>query len=72
MATPAPKKPLIDGSIDAGLYLLTQVTPKGHCWTQAEIAFVCGCHPGRIGQIERAAIQKLRKRVRELGYDREE
>lgn len=63
-------KPLVDGSIDAGLHMLAQVTPPGHCWTQAEIAFVCGCHPGRIGQIERAAIRKLRKHYRTLMGER--
>jgi hypothetical protein len=63
------EKLLIDGSIDAGLHVLAQVTPPGHCWTQAEIAFACGCHPGRIGQIERGAIRKLRKRLKALGYD---
>lgn len=65
---------LIDGSIDAGLFLLGRITAPGQCRTQEEIAFVCGCHRGRISQIERAALRKLRNRLefgslRDLGAD---
>jgi len=53
-----------DGSIDAGLFLLRFFNRYGKGLSQAEIAYVCGCNPGRIGQIERAAIKKLRQRLK--------
>lgn len=49
-----------DGSVDAGLLLLAQVTPAGRVRTQEEIAFVCGCSLQNIQHIERAAMRKLR------------
>jgi len=49
-----------DGSIDAGLLMLSLVTPRGVCLTQEEIAFVCGCSRGNIWLIEKQAMEKLR------------
>lgn len=52
---------LRDGSIDAGLVVLLAVTPRGHTWTQQEIADVCGCARGLIWNIEDRAMKKLKK-----------
>jgi hypothetical protein len=48
-----------DGSIDAGLFVLSLVTPRGVELTQGEIAFVCGCSKGLIYWIEKSAKRKL-------------
>lgn len=53
-----------DGSVEAGLLLLSLVTPRGVCLTQEEIAFVCGCTRGNIWDIEKRAMRKLRSGVR--------
>jgi hypothetical protein len=53
-------RPILDGSIDAGLFLLFLATPPGIERSAEEIAFVCGCDPSRIGQIQAAAIKKIR------------
>lgn len=53
-----------DGSVEAGLLLLSLVTPRGVCRTQEEIAFVCGCSRGNIWDIEKRAMRKLRSGAR--------
>lgn len=55
------KKPITDGSIDAGLLLLSLATPRGITQTLDDIAYVCGCSRSFIGQIETDAIRKLRQ-----------
>lgn len=50
-----------DGSVDAGLILLMSVGPPGRCWSQEEIAQVCGCSRTMIWQLENRALQKLRR-----------
>ena len=52
-----------DGSIDAGLLLLSLATERGQIRTQAEIAQACGCSRALIYLIEKQAIEKLRQRV---------
>ncbi len=52
---------LLDGSIDAGLFILEAITPRGVTLTQEEIAYVCGCSKGYIWLLEKQALQKLRK-----------
>ncbi len=58
----APEELLHDGGIDAGLYLLSLVTPRGVELTQEEIAEVCGCSRALIYLIEKRAIKKLKKK----------
>jgi len=53
-----------DGSVEAGLLLLSLVTPRGVCLTLEEIAYVCGCTRGNVWDIERRALRKLRSGVR--------
>lgn len=50
-----------DGSIDAGLLILSRITPRGVHLTQEEIAFVCGCSRAYIYLLEKTAIDKLRR-----------
>lgn len=49
-----------DGSVEAGLLLLLQATPRGIERTQAEIAFVCGCSLQNIQAIEHRALKKIK------------
>jgi DNA-directed RNA polymerase sigma subunit (sigma70/sigma32) len=49
-----------DGSIDAGLLLLSLVTPPGHERTLEEIAIACGYLRQKIYYIEQQALKKLR------------
>lgn len=49
--------------IDLGLALLSTYLEPGVGLTQQDIAAWCDCNPGRIGQIERSALAKLRKRL---------
>lgn len=58
---------LQDGSIDAGLYILEKVTPRGVRLTQEEIAFVCGCSKGYIYLLEKQAREKLRREFERRG-----
>lgn len=51
----------IDGSIDAGLHVLSLVTPRGVELTHEEIAYVCGCSRGLIWSYEKRAMQKIRR-----------
>jgi transcriptional regulator len=54
---------LRDGSVDAGLFLLLAVTPRGVTWTQEEIATACGCSIQNIQYLERRAMEKIRRAV---------
>lgn len=49
-----------DGSIDAGLLLLTMILPRGVELSLPEIAYVCGCSPTIIKRLESSALRKLR------------
>lgn len=50
-----------DGSIDAGLLLLSLRVKPGCCLSHTDISIVCGCHRGYISLIEKAALRKLRR-----------
>jgi len=52
---------LRDGGTDAGLLLLSLVTPRGVELSQGEIAFVCGCSKAYIYLVEKRAKEKLRR-----------
>lgn len=54
------RRPIKDGSIDAGIMMLYLVTPPGIIRTQQEIAEASGCTLQNIQAIEKKAIQKLR------------
>jgi hypothetical protein len=60
---------LEDGGIDAGLFLLSLITPRGMVLTQAEIAYVCGCSKANIYLLEKAAKEKLRQSLERRGID---
>lgn len=60
---------LEDGGIDAGLYLLEQLLPRGIELTQAEIAYVCGCSRGYIWLLEKTAREKLRRAFTRRGMN---
>ncbi|MEN3329105.1 MAG: hypothetical protein V7638_3912 [Acidobacteriota bacterium] len=60
---------ITDGSIDAGLILLAEISPPGKQWSQAEIAEACGCSRGQIWSIESRALAKLRKRLERLRHE---
>jgi hypothetical protein len=51
--------PSADGSIDAGLHLLT-LARAGRTYSHREIGFVCGCSWQLIWQIEQRALRKLK------------
>lgn len=51
---------LVDGSVDAGLYMLEKLAPQNRVYTQQELAEVCGCSHNHIGHIEQRAIKKLK------------
>jgi hypothetical protein len=55
-----------DGSVDAGLMLLSRVPkPDGGVWSQREIGMVCGVSHEYIRQLEKRAIRKLRDALSE-------
>lgn len=58
---------LEDGGLDAGLMILSAVTPPGVERTLAEIAFVCGCNRQDIFHIERRAKQKMKAEFEKRG-----
>lgn len=60
---------LEDGSIDAGLLLLSLVTPRGVERTHREIAFVCGCNHQDIWHIEKRAKKKLKAEFLKRGIN---
>jgi hypothetical protein len=51
-------------SIDIGLAVAEVLTPYGHVWSTRMLAAVCDCDHERIRQIERAALHKLRFRIK--------
>jgi hypothetical protein len=60
-------EPIKDGSIDAGLLVLSKIVPYGIALSQEDIAIACGCARSRIGQIENKALDKLRARLQADG-----
>jgi DNA-directed RNA polymerase sigma subunit (sigma70/sigma32) len=54
---------------DLGLALIDAVRAPGERLTLEEIAIWCDCTPQRIGEIERRALAKLRRRLRMLKLD---
>jgi len=58
---------LEDGGLDAGLTILSAVTPRGVELTLEEIAFVCGCGKQDIWHIENRAKKKLRDEFQKRG-----
>jgi transcriptional regulator len=50
--------------IDMGLAVLAAVRKPSQIFTQEQIAQACNCHRGRISQIEKAALRKIRSRLR--------
>lgn len=55
-----------DQHIDAGLAVISVVSPKGYCWTFEQQAYVCGCSRERIRQIYCRAIRKCRIRLTKI------
>jgi len=53
-----------DGSIDAGLSILSAAKLPGRTFTQEEIAEVCACSQQYIHKLERSAIMKLQRKLR--------
>lgn len=51
---------LEDGGLDAGLTVLSAITPRGVERTLADIAYVCGCNPQDIYHIEKRALKKIK------------
>lgn len=62
---------LTDGGIDAGLLVLSAVTPPGVELTQEEIAAVCGCSRGYIWWLEKRAKQKIKREFERRGINPE-
>jgi hypothetical protein len=60
---------MVDGSVDAGLALLSAQTPYGFERTQEEIAQACGCSMQNIQHIERSALLKIRTEIERLGLE---
>lgn len=57
-----------DGSIDAGLLLLSLATPRGRERTLGEIATACGCLKQKIYYIEQQALKKIRREFERRGF----
>lgn len=58
-----------DGTIEAGLYALEQITTPGKSWTEEEVAKACGVTRYRIRIYEMRAIKKLREQLREGAFE---
>jgi len=54
-------------SIDLGLAVLCALQKYNERFTHVQIGAACECHPGRISQIEKQALRKIRQRLR-WGY----
>lgn len=52
-------------SIDIGLDVLRAKLSPGEAVSQRDIAYVCGCSPQLIQQIEKAALLKVRQRLKQ-------
>ena len=50
--------------IDLGLAVLAVLQQPGEILTQEQISLACDCHRGRISQIEKSALRKIRSRLR--------
>jgi transcriptional regulator len=50
--------------IDLGLAVLSTLRTPSQVFTQEQIADICECHRGRISQIEKKALLKIRHRLR--------
>ncbi len=59
-----------DGGIDAGLLILSVTMPPVGGWTQADIAYVCGCSQGYIYYLKRIAKKKLKAELERRGIDK--
>jgi DNA-directed RNA polymerase sigma subunit (sigma70/sigma32) len=57
----------VDGSVDAGLLMLSLCTPRGQTRSLREIAFVCGVKMQNIHYIEKVAIRKIRQEFTKRG-----
>ena len=60
---------LEDGGLDAGLMVLSAVTPRGVERSLEEIAFVCGCNRQDIWHIENRAKRKIKAELEKRGID---
>lgn len=60
---------LADGGLDAGLLVLSAVTPPGVELSLQEIAEVCGCNKQDIYHIERRAIRKIKAEFERRGIN---
>jgi DNA-directed RNA polymerase sigma subunit (sigma70/sigma32) len=60
-----------DGSIDAGLFVLSVLFPEGCPYTLEEIAYVCGCHKSNIWYYEKNGLKKLKEAFKSRGFDKE-
>lgn len=58
---------LEDGGLDAGLMVLSAITPEGVERTLEEIAFVCGCYKQDIWHIEARAKRKIKAEFEKRG-----
>ena|SRR5688500_10460317 len=60
--------PFADGSLDAGLWALSQIAEEGERFSLYAIGEVCGCSHEWIRLLEERALKKVRLRLRhELG-----
>lgn len=55
---------IADGGIDAGLICLKAAQRPGQKFTHQDIAFVCGCSRTFIFLVEKAALRKIREKLR--------
>lgn len=60
---------ITDGSLDAGLVVLSAITPRGVELSLEDIAYVCGCNRQDIWHIERRAMRKLKAEFARRGLD---
>ena len=58
-----------DGGVDSGLLVLLETRAPERELTQEEIAFVCGCSKGYIWNLEKRAMNKLRKEFEKLRHE---
>ena len=60
-----------DNNIDLCMTIICLITPYDHTWSREEIADMCGCSQEYIREIERKALNKLRRRsaLKQYGID---
>ena len=58
-----------DGSIDAGLLVLSVLFPDGCPYSHEQIAFICGCHRSNIWHYEKKGLSKLKEALKRKGFD---